>query len=762
MYYLDVAVPVALDQTFSYTSEVALPLGIRVKVNFGRRILVAVVLRCSREKPPGERELKGIDQVIDPDPVYSEALLQLALWLANYYLHPIGEVLRSMLPVSLVKKEKTQYRLTVLGGEVRDDGQHASQALIKFLWARHMPYSGKSLNAKLAKWHADTGQKIGLKRLEKEGLIVKESIDKTHGRSSLWSEEAVEKAKQRAPDLSPALTPDQAAVTDIVIKSGFDTQAGRKAFLLHGVTGAGKTEVYLQLISSALRLDPRHQVLVLVPEIALTPQMTRVFSARFPGQVAVVHSAMAPAERWQELQSIRNNQRQILIGPRSAVFAAFDRLCLLVVDEEHDSSYKQTTGLTYNGRDVAVMRAHLEGKPVVLGSATPSMESYANATAGKYRLLELMERANRKPLPAIQFITADIQKGFARRLSSSKRGMPVIDLPIDDRILEALRKNVAQGKQAMVLVNRRGYAYYLFSIRERKAVACPNCSISLTVHEKSTLLRCHYCDFQKPVEKMIPPNARDAYVLVGYGSEQMELFLKEGVPKARIERVDSDSVQQHDALPKILDRFREGAIDILVGTQMLAKGHDFAKVTLICILEIDQTLNLPDFRAGERTFQLMVQAAGRAGRGEWAGEVMIQTQRADHPVLMAGLNQSYSEFWQDQIQFRQAHNYPPYSRMIVFEFTSAKREKLVKWVDDVERWIIQRMKNSEGRYKQMTILGPSIPPLETIRGRSRRTLLLMASDRSQLWGFAKEVMAAFSAPSGDLRLRVDVDPQSLM
>jgi len=762
MYYLNVAVPVALDQPFSYISPVPLAAGVRVKVSFGRRKLVAVVVGLSKEKPTGAIELKAIDEVLDPEPIYSEALLEIARWLSAYYLHPLGEVLRAMLPVSLVKKEKTQFRLSEQGSAIREDETHSAQRLIRFLWPRRMPYSQKSLKSKLETWHLYTGVKMTLARLVKDGLIVKESLDKTHGRLDLWSQAAVATAEAMAANVPPTLTEAQTRVTQTIIQAGFDMQKGRKAYLLHGVTGAGKTEVYLHLITEALTLDPKNQVLILVPEIALTPQMTRVFSARFPGQVAVVHSAMAPAERWQELQSVRSNHRQILIGPRSAVFAAFEQLALLVVDEEHDSSYKQTTGLTYNGRDVAVMRGHLEGRPVVLGSATPSMESYANALQGKYQLLELRERANRKPLPHIEFITGDVKKGFARKLTGPKRLMPVIDLPIDDKILDALRANVAEGKQAMVLVNRRGYAYYLFSIREKKAVTCPNCTISLTVHEKSTMLRCHYCDFQKAVDKMIPPNAADAYVLVGYGSEQMEHFLKEGVPGARIQRVDSDSVQQRDALPKILDKFREGEIDILVGTQMLAKGHDFAKVTLICILEIDQTLNLPDFRAGERTFQLMVQAAGRAGRGEWAGKVMIQTQRDDHPVLKAGLNQSYLEFWQDQIEFRQAHNYPPFARMIVFEFTSAKRDKLVKWVAEVERWISQRMKTSAGRYQQLTVLGPSVPPLETIRGRSRRTLLLMATDRRQLWGFAKEVMETFHAPAGDLRLRVDVDPQSLM
>ncbi|RYZ67460.1 MAG: primosomal protein N', partial [Proteobacteria bacterium] len=507
-------------------------------------VAVGVVVGSSPNAPQSKFELKGVVEILDTEPVYSSTLLALAKWLSSYYLHPIGEVLKSMLPVSLVKKQKTRYQLTDSGYAIWNDSEHSLQPLIRFLWTRKTPYSLATIKSKMAKWLELKGEKVSLKRLEKDGVIVKEAIDNTHGRDSLWSEKAVEHAESMAANKAPPLTPDQITVTETVISAGFDPLEGRKAYLLHGVTGAGKTEVYLRLISEALSLDPGNQIMVLVPEIALTPQMTRVFSARFPGQVAVVHSAMAPAERWQELQSVRQNQRQILIGPRSAVFAAFDQLCLLIVDEEHDSSYKQTTGLTYNGRDVAVMRAHLERRPIVLGSATPSMESYANASLGKYHLLELMERANRKPMPEIQFITGDVKKSFARKLSTGQRGLAVINLPIDDRILVALQQNLAEGKQAMVLVNRRGYAYYLFSLRDRKAVSCPNCSISLTVHEKSTILRCHYCDFQKSVEKMIPAESADAYVLVGYGSEQMEMFLKEGVPGARIHRVDSDSVQQ--------------------------------------------------------------------------------------------------------------------------------------------------------------------------------------------------------------------------
>lgn len=761
MYYLAVAVPVALDQTFTYTSPDKLVAGVRVKVSFGRKRHIGVVVDVSDVEPKTRFELKPILETLDSEPIYSEGLLTLARWLSTYYLFPLGEVLRTMLPVSLVKKEKTQFRLTELGGETREDETAEAQALMKFLFPRRMAFTQANLKAKLTRWQEQAGGKVTLKKLEKDGLLLKESIDKTHSRSPLWTPAAVAEAEKIQASSPPVLTEGQARVTETIIQS-FDPSAEKKPFLLHGVTGAGKTEVYLKLISEVLARDPSKQIMVLVPEIALTPQMTRVFSARFPGQVAVVHSAMQPEERWRELQSVRQGDRQILIGPRSAVFAAFSALSLIIVDEEHDSSYKQTTGLTYNGRDVAVMRGHLEKIPVVLGSATPAMESYANAVQGKYHLLELLERANRKPLPEIAFITTDASKGFARRLAGRSSSTPIIDLPVDERILEALRQNLAEGRQAMVLVNRRGFAYYLFSLRERKAVACPNCSISLTVHEKSTILRCHYCDFQKSVDRMIPPDAKDAYVLVGYGSEQMELFLKEGLPGAKIQRVDSDSVSQRDALPEILDGFRQGNIDILVGTQMLAKGHDFAKVTLICILEIDQTLNLPDFRAGERTFQLMVQAAGRAGRGDWPGSVLVQTQREDHPVLQAALHQSYAEFWEDQLQFRAAHSYPPFARMIVFEFSSAKREKLLKWMKELEAFVAKTIREEKTRFGQLTILGPSVPPLETIRGRSRRTLLLMSKDRAQLWAFARLVLAETQNPGGDLRMRVDVDPQSLL
>jgi primosomal protein N' (replication factor Y) len=532
--------------------------------------------------------------------------------------------------------------------------------------------------------------------------------------------------------------------------------------LLHGVTGAGKTEVYLHLIAEVLEQNSKHQILVMVPEIALTPQMTRIFTARFPGQVSVVHSAMADTERWSQMEAIRSGERQILIGPRSAVFAAFVQLKLLIVDEEHDSSYKQTTGLTYNGRDVAVMRGYLEKATVLLGSATPSLESYANAKQGKYQLLELPNRVHGRGLPDVQLIEADINKAFAQKLTPRGQIQRLTELPIDPRIVDALRENHARGMQSMVIVNRRGFAYFLFSMRERKAVSCPQCSISMTVHKNSSILRCHYCDFSQRVDDVVPADERDAFVMVGYGSEQMELYLREALPGARIQRVDSDTTSNRDALPTMLTDFREGRIDVLVGTQMLAKGHDFARVTLICILEVDQVLNLPDFRAGERAFQLMVQASGRAGRGEHSGCVMVQTQKPDHPILQAGLQHNFQAFWVDQEPFRRQHGYPPFGRMILFEYSGTRKDQLDDLMRSVDRWVSESLKRSAASLQALQVLGPAVPPIEMIRGRLRRTLLLVSADRKILTWFAQQLRTAFAELKGDLRLRIDVDPQSLM
>ncbi len=757
MHHINISIPVALDQLFTYESLQVIPAGCRVLVPFGEsnRKTVGVVIgpsSCETLTP-----LKSVLERLDEVPAYSETLLKLAQWMSQYYLYPLGEVLRSMLPASQTKAKMTKVKLTEKGEAAWQEREHPYYLVLRALWKRKGSVDLKVWQKRLALFLETYPQKLTLARLEREGWLHKHATRTTNVRR--WKDLEAVLTEEVESEREKHLTPAQQGILCQILAHG---QGGHptQPVLLHGVTGAGKTEIYLQLIDRLLSEDPRAQILVLVPEIALTPQMTRVFTARFPHDIALVHSAMTASERWEQLTLIRQEQRRILIGPRSAVFAPFARLRLLIVDEEHDSSYKQGAGLSYNGRDVAIMRASLEKAGVVLGSATPSMESYANAKAGKYLLLELTERVHGRAMPSISLIEPDVKQGFARKLQ--RVSTPVLDLPIDSRILDALRENHARGFQSMVLVNRRGYAYYLFSLRERKAVCCPHCSISLTVHQNSSLLRCHYCDYSQLLVDRLRDEDREAYVLVGFGSEQMEMFLREALPGARIQRVDSDSVSQREELPRILEDFRQGKIDVLVGTQMLAKGHDFAKVTLICILEIDQTLNLPDFRAGERAFQLMVQAAGRAGRDSFPGQVLIQSQKREHPVLQAGMAQDYQAFWRDQEAFRRQHVYPPFARMILFEYTSAKRDVLEAWARSLNQWFKVLHQKFPEQLAAIQILGPAVPPIEMIRGRVRRTVLLVSEDRTNLWALARQLKKAFMPLPGDLRMRIDVDPQSLM
>ncbi|WP_141736422.1 replication restart helicase PriA [Oligoflexus tunisiensis] len=759
-YHLDISMPVPLDQAFTYRASELIPSGCRVTVPFGAQQTIGVVLGPTQKLPEAGIRIKSIVNRIDERPIYSETLISLARWMSAYYMHPLGEIFRAMLPAARKTSVVPKVTLTESGKMIWKDADHPLGPVFRKIWTKTGSCS-LSVFEKNVKKAAEAGLPgVALPDLVSEGLVLKVSRT-TRARTN--KDKAVELGASDVMEAAPAqsLTPEQKVVLDILVEEGF-TQGQAKPFLLHGVTGAGKTEVYLHLIAKVLAENPANQVLVMVPEIALTPQMTRIFTARFPNLVSVVHSAMGPSERWAQVNAIHQGQRRILIGPRSAVFAPFAQLKLLIVDEEHDSSYKQASSPTYNGRDVAVMRGHLEKAVVLLGSATPSMESYANAMQGKYRLLELPNRVHGRGLPQVELVQAELDKAFAQKLSPHGRMLRLMELPVDPRIIEALRENHARGMQSMVIVNRRGFAYFLFSLRERKAVTCPHCSISMTVHKNSTLLRCHYCDFKQKVDDLVTPEERDAYVMVGYGSEQMELYLREALPGTRIQRIDSDTVGDREGLPAMLNDFREGHIDILVGTQMLAKGHDFARVTLICILEVDQILNLPDFRAGERAFQLMVQASGRAGRGEHSGCVMIQTQKPDHPILQAGMQQDYQALWRDQDAFRRQHGYPPFGRMIIFEYSGTRKDLLDDLVRSMNTWIRETLKQYPQIQQAVQVLGPAVPPIEMIQGRMRRTILMIGADRKVLAWFAQQLRSAFAELKGDLRLRIDVDPQSLM
>lgn len=765
MYPVEVAVPAPLPQTFTYRAEREIPAGARVLVPFGARQLVGVALGPGKAVN-GEVELKDVRAVVDETPVYSAILLDLARWMSSYYLHPLGEVLRTMLPASSSKVVRETYSLSAKGQKLRDDPLSPEGTLLAVLFQKRDTLSGGAIKARLKKHEGAPAFRT---------LVAKGWLAKARGtgmRARAKEAEAAEQAAQpAAPGAPPELTARQQEVFQTIVRDGLRASASR-VFLLHGVTGSGKTEVYLHLIADVLATDAAHQALVLVPEISLTPQMTRVFEQRFPGLVAVVHSAMSDVERWAQMERVRRGEARILIGPRSAVFGPFQALRLLIVDEEHDGSYKQSTGLTYNGRDVAIVRGKMEGAAVVLGSATPSMETYNNALTGRYTLLEMPERVNGRPLPAVELIELGHKRRLGQVVHSGATGAAPVesdgadedpqDLPIAAQVVSELRDNLAQGHQAIVLVNRRGYAYYLFSMEEKKAVECPHCSISMTLHARSTVLRCHYCDYRAPVGQVVAGREGETFVAVGYGSQRAEDLLQRKVPGSRVVRLDSDVVVDRELLPKTLARFREGDIDILVGTQMLAKGHDFPNVTLIAILEVDQALMLPDFRAGERTFQLVVQAAGRAGRAGLPGRVLIQTQRAGHPVISAAIAQDYKGFAARELDFRRRHQYPPFARMIAVELSGEDERALERLCDRIEGWIDQLSKMRPELLSRVRILGPAVPPIERVRGRWRRSLVLSSEQVDALRQLAGLFLTAFDKLPGDIRLRVDVDPQSLV
>ncbi|MBM4251091.1 MAG: primosomal protein N' [Deltaproteobacteria bacterium] len=778
MFQIEVAVPSPLAQTFTYKAPIHVVAGCRVLVPFGVRKVVGVVLSSCPYEADQSRDfaLKEVAEIVDSEPVYSEIVIDIAKWMSQYYMHPIGEVLRGMLPAANKKTKRERLRLTDLGVQERADlTSQSGQILLSLFGAKKSEVAAITAKSRLKRLltepHIDTKMaKISV--LKRRGLITLDTGTSISARKTDTVHQDNEPTDANCEQaIIPELTPlQQKAVA--TMRDALHEPSKAQPFLLHGITGAGKTEVYLHLIHEILSdTSVPRQVLVLVPEISLTPQMTRIFTRRFPGRVAVVHSAMADGERWAQLNRVRNGTASILIGPRSAVFGPFKNLDLIIVDEEHDASYKQSSGLAYNGRDVAVLRARMEKAVVVLGSATPSLESYQNALSGRYTLIEMLERATGRPLPTVSVVIPE-QTGQRRggilvssgdsRQSTSPITAHDAEIPMHPAVVKALQENLAAGRQAIVLVNRRGYAYYLYSVYEKKPVVCPHCSISMTLHARSTVLRCHYCDSSQAVAALMAEHPEQKYVAIGYGSQKAEDALKKYVPEARVVRLDSDAVVDRDLLPQTLERFRAGEIDILVGTQILAKGHDFPNVTLIVVLEVDQLLGLPDFRAGERAFQLLVQSAGRAGRAALSGHVIMQTMRPSHAVLAAAINQDYAAFVKHELDFRKNHAYPPFVRMIAVEVNSANLLRLNKLAFEIESWLEQGAARRPELFAQVRMLGPAVPPIETIRGRHRRQLIFSSPQVSPLRTMVGWFLRDFQKLGGDLRMRIDVDPQSLI
>jgi primosomal protein N' (replication factor Y) len=551
------------------------------------------------------------------------------------------------------------------------------------------------------------------------------------------------------PVLSPNLTPEQKSAVN-TIRPLLDQNAFH-SFLLHGVTSSGKTEVYLRVIQQAL--EAGRDALVLVPEIGLTPQTLQRFSARFGTRVAVLHSGLTDRERLDFWWKIRRGQARIAIGARSAVFAPFRNLGVIVVDEEHDPSYKQQDRVRYNARDLALVRGQREKAAVILGSATPSLESYYNVQRGKSDLLELTQRVQERPQPEI--VSIDMRQPSSHGATKSSLSRP---------LQEALVRNWSEGRKSLVFLNRRGYAHTLACRDCGHLVRCPNCSVSLTLHRARKRLCCHYCEYQTVPPSLCPSCHGPDVQPVGKGTEKIEEEVAAILPEARIGRMDRDTTRRKGAHDKILNRFRGEELDILIGTQMIAKGHDIPEITLVGVVLADVSLDLPDFRASERTLQLLMQVAGRAGRGKWPGQVLIQSYHPDHACIEFACLHDFKRFYEQEIATRKELDYPPFCRMVNLRVIGKNEEatqKAARRMGDMAREIREQ---NTALYRDIEILGPSPAPLARLRDRYRFHCFLKGKTPRTLLPFTRKILANRKKflPSTSVQLEVDVDPVQVL
>ena len=735
-----VAVAAAVRGVFTYrvppALEPAVAVGQRVAVPFGRaRRATGYVIGFADAAPDGVA-LRDVVEVLDGFPVFSKELLDLVRWAEEYYLCPPGELYRAALPPGLntrsgsaaPRRRALEYAapapsareaLPSLARRAR-----AQHAVLEYLIARgRIPV--EELRAAFP-----TGR-AALSALREKGLAVVEA------------QAALPAAALPAGAVAPELTAEQASAVDAL---GVALSAATFAtFLLHGVTGSGKTEVYLRVIAAAR--EAGRGALVLVPEIALTPQLAGRFRARFGGEVALLHSGLSEAERHAEWLRLRHGDARICVGVRSAVFAPVQDLAVVVVDEEHDPSFKQEDGPAYQARDLAVVRARQAGAICLLGSATPSLESLENARRGRYRLLELRARVDDRPLPEVEIVDlgAERRRGFAPAAGLLSRALS-----------ESLHGTLAAGQQSILFLNRRGFQTLVLCEACGREERCASCSVSLTYHRRRGALLCHYCG---QVERVTPvcPACGGPRRGIGVGTEQVEAAVRGLLPSARVARLDRDAVSSADDIAGVLARFANREIDVLVGTQMVTKGHDFPGVTLVGVILADTALGLPDFRAAERTFQLLTQVAGRAGRGADRGRVLVQTWNPESPAIACAVGHDYAQFAEAELVSRQALGWPPFSRLLAVRVEGAEAAAR-SCAEALARAARPALAAGHG----VALLGPAPAALERLRGRHRWHLLFRAAGPGPLRGVHRLLAPLQRRPPGGAEVRFDVDPYSML
>jgi primosomal protein N' (replication factor Y) (superfamily II helicase) len=800
--YCDVVLPIPVDRVFTYALPPALRSrarpGCRILAPFGSRNLIGVIVHSRNAN--GEQPAREALKLLDDEPVLDEDLLKLGRWIADYYCAPLGEVLRGMLPLGGEIRRKKTYSLTAMGQDVArqlfvTDFPDTSTEILHLLSERPRTVeylAGKVKNARpalgtllkrglvtLDEQHSERDplrspaaklqiefarrpeEGIKLGKPERELLSFLELHPGWHNLGELT--ESLPYASTAARSLArrkliglemeapralsgyerpvPELNPHQQEAVDVI---GRALDGGQFAvFLLEGVTGSGKTEVYMRGIEAALALGKN--ALLLVPEIALTPAVAGQFFHRFGDRVAILHSAFNETERAGQWRRIQKGEARVVVGTRSGIFAPVQNLGIIIVDEEHDGSYKQQETPRYHGRDVALVRAKEAGALVVLGSATPSVESRFNVEKGKYVRLSMPERIGNRPMPSVEVIDMRVEFLETKQQATFSR-----------KLREEIERRLSQQEQVMLLLNRRGFSSFMVCRACGERLNCVNCAVSLTFHRRDRRMLCHYCGYAERVPERCPRCDSDHIQFLGSGSERVEDELHLLFPQARVARLDRDSVSTKGAFEHILQSFRAGEIDILVGTQMIAKGHDIANVTLVGVVLADIGLSMPDFRAAERSFQLLTQAAGRAGRGALPGQVIIQTLNPDHYAINLAVDHDYEAFYRKEIEFRKWLRYPPYAVLANVVLRSEKREEALRFSTEFERLL----KPAPDGVK---VLGPAEAPVPRVRSEYRYQLLLKASKRTVL----REVLVQLRAYAAKEKWPVtsmvmDVDPLSLM
>ncbi|MGA2902252.1 MAG: primosomal protein N' [Candidatus Korobacteraceae bacterium] len=808
--FCDVAVPVPLDATFTYRIPENSPepvVGGRVIVPFREKRLCGLVTELHDREP--KFTTRRLSQVLDSTPALTPELMELGRWIAQYYIAPLGEVFRTMLPLSAEFRRVLGYRITdkgiaalhaaaMTGSSLRSQRGSEHQTLeyaalnrladgeiVREATLRSASGTTKSVLQSLLrkKWIARedlsdmrdasrTAQIATLKQAEgklnpNQQTIVAYLRNQEGWRASvealrelavprttlqtLVRRGVVELSEEAASFHMSGLKPRKleflfTPAQKVALEASIGSVDERKflPMLLHGVTGSGKTAVYLSAMQAVLAKG--RSAILLVPEIGLTPAVAADLHQIFGNEVAILHSGLSDDERAEQWKRIRSGESHIVVGTRSAVFAPVSDLALVVVDEEHDHSYKQEEMPRYHARDVAVMRAKMCNAAVVLGSATPSLETYHNGVRGKYRLLELPERIEKRPLPEVQIL--DMREEFHRTRK---------DEVLSRKLVEEIGERLSRHEQVMVLLNRRGYSAFVLCRECGESVHCKNCAIAMTYHKREHRLVCHYCGYTRPAPKTCPKCGSEFVQYLGAGSEKLEHILHGLFPQARIARLDRDTVRGRDDFERMLATLHAGEIDLLVGTQMIAKGHDVANVTLVGVVASDAALSFPDFRAAERTFQLLTQVAGRAGRGDTPGKVVLQTFFPDHYAIQFAAAHDYRGFYEKEIRFRSWMHYPPFSAVSNVLVRSPKLEEALTWSGILGKWF------ASTRLPGVRVMGPAAAAIVRLKTEYRYHFLLKSASRERM----NEVLRAMLAHADTQKIPrnhvvVDVDALSLI